>query len=139
MRTLVTGSTGLIGHAVATELLHRGHQVRALVRDLERARKVVPAGAELVQGDIEAPSSLRSACEGVEWVFHVAGMPEQWQADESIFDRVNRQGAANVMAAALAARVKRVVHTSTMDVFAAPSGGTLVEDNIDPEPKHTAY
>ena len=92
-----------------------------------------------MQGDVEDPSSLRSACEGVEWVFHVAGMPEQWQADESIFDRVNRQGAANMMAAALAAEVNRVVHTSTMDVFAAPSGGTLVEDKLDPEPKHTAY
>src|SRR3954463_12014961 len=111
MRTLVTGSTGLIGHAVARELLERGHEVRALVRDLARARKVVPAGAELVLGDVEEPSSLRAACQRMEWVFHVAGMPEQWQADESVFDRVNRQGAANVMAAALDAKVQRVVHT----------------------------
>ena len=66
-------------------------------------------------------------------------MPEQWQRDERIFDRVNRAGTANIAEAALAAGVQRFIHTSTMDVFAAPPGGTLVETNIDPHPKHSAY
>ena len=48
-------------------------------------------------------------------------------------------GTKNVLSAALRARVKRVVYTSTMDVFAAPRGGVLVETNIDPNPKATAY
>lgn len=45
----------------------------------------------------------------------------------------------NVLEACLAARVDKVVHTSTMDVFAAERGGTLVETNVDMAPKHTAY
>jgi nucleoside-diphosphate-sugar epimerase len=139
MRVLVTGATGLIGHAIARELISAGHTVRALVRDIERARSVAPAGAQLVGGDITEPASLAVACRDVDWVFHAAGMPEQWQADDTIFDRVNRQGSVNLMNAALAAGVKRVVYTSTMDVFAAPQGGTLVEDRIDPNPKPTAY
>lgn len=139
MNVLVTGATGLIGNAIARRLLSRGHQVRALVRDPERAARVLPAGVELVRGDVTAPDSLPEAMRDVEWLFHAAGMPEQWQPDDTIFDRVNRQGTVNVLRAALAGRVKRVVYTSTMDVFAAPRGGTLVETNLDTAPKPTAY
>jgi nucleoside-diphosphate-sugar epimerase len=94
---------------------------------------------ELVQGDVTDPATLAPAARGAELVFHAAGMPEQWQADDAVFDRVNRQGTAFVLAAALDAGVRRVVYTSTMDVFAAPRGGTLTEASIDPAPKPTAY
>ncbi|QRO02004.1 NAD-dependent epimerase/dehydratase family protein [Archangium violaceum] len=139
MNVLVTGATGLIGNAIVRRLQGRGGRVRALVRDPERAARVLPAGVDLVRGDVTEPDSLPAAMKEVEWLFHAAGMPEQWQPDSSIFDRVNRQGTVNVLRAAQAARVKRVVYTSTMDVFAAPRGGTLVETNIDTEPKPTAY
>jgi nucleoside-diphosphate-sugar epimerase len=137
--TLVTGATGLVGNAVAVRLAARGDRVRALVRDPERAARSLPPSVERVRGDVTEPASLRAAMAGVERVFHAAGMPEQWQRDEGVFDRVNRQGTANVLEAALAAGVRRVVYTSTMDVFAAPAGGTLVETHVDREPKHTAY
>jgi nucleoside-diphosphate-sugar epimerase len=139
MRILVTGATGLVGNALAKRLCERGDAVRALVRDPSKAAAVLPAAVDLRCGDITAAATLRDAMQDVDLVFHAAGMPEQWQKDDSIFDVVNRQGTANVMAAALAAGVRRVVYTSTMDVFAAPSGGTLVETNVDPHPKHTAY
>jgi nucleoside-diphosphate-sugar epimerase len=139
MKVLVTGATGLIGNAILQRLLKQGHQVRALVRDPARAARVVPPEVELVRGDVTEPDSLPLAMRDVEWLFHAAGLPEQWQADESIFDRVNHLGTVNVLRAALAARVKRVVYTSTMDVFAAPSGGTLVESQLDTARKATAY
>jgi dihydroflavonol-4-reductase len=139
MQVLVTGGTGLIGNAIVRKLVERGADVRALVRDEARAKRHLPAGVELVKGDITDPGSLEAALRGVTRVFHAAGMPEQWQPDERIFERVNTRGTANVMRAALAAGVKRVVYTSTMDVFAAPKGGTLVESNIDKQPKGTAY
>ncbi len=138
MKALITGGTGLVGNAVAKKLCDRGHEVRALVRDPGRAAKHLP-GIEIRRGDITDRASVDAAAEGVDWVFHAAGMPEQWQADEAIFDRVNRDGTRNVLEAALAAGAKRAVYTSTMDVFAAPPGGTLREDRLDPEPKHTAY
>ena len=136
---LVTGATGLVGYAIARLLAERGDRVRALVRDVERARKMLPAGVELAPGDVTAPDTLADASAGVRLVFHAAGMPEQWQRDSDIFDRVNRGGTANVLAAAKKAGVERVVYTSTMDVFAAPRGGTVVESNIDPAPKPTVY
>ena len=52
MRALITGATGKIGHATARTLIAEGHEVRALVRDPERARGVVPDGAEPVRGEI---------------------------------------------------------------------------------------
>ncbi|MEZ4398538.1 MAG: NAD-dependent epimerase/dehydratase family protein [Kofleriaceae bacterium] len=138
MTILITGGTGLIGNALARRLAGDGAAVRALVRDPARARPLLP-GCELVAGDITAPATLAPALAGARWVFHAAGMPEQWQADPGVFDRVNHRGTVNVLEAARAAGVARVVYTSTMDVFAAARGGTLVETAIDPAPKPTAY
>jgi nucleoside-diphosphate-sugar epimerase len=139
MRVLVTGGTGLIGNAILRKLTERGAEVRALVRDEARARTLLPASVEIVRGDITDPDSLYAAMRGITRVFHAAGMPEQWQPDEKIFERINTRGTANVMRAALTAKVQRVVYTSTMDVFAAPKSGTLIETNIDKHPKGTAY
>ena len=136
---LVTGATGLVGFAVADRLKRDGKHVRALVRDVARARTLLGPDIELCEGDVTARESLDVAARGAEVVFHSAGIPEQWQRDEGVFDRVNRGGTANVLGAARRAGARRVVYTSTMDVFAAPPGGTLVETNIDREPKPTAY
>jgi dihydroflavonol-4-reductase len=139
MKVLVTGATGLIGNAIARRLVARGDSVRALVRDPERAARLLPPEVERVRGDVTAPDSLPAALRDIDHVFHAAGLPEHWQPDDGIFDRVNRQGTVNVLKAALDAKVRRVIYTSTMDVFAAPRGGTLVETNIDTQTKPTAY
>ncbi|MFE4370881.1 SDR family NAD(P)-dependent oxidoreductase [Streptomyces sp. NPDC056835] len=69
---LVTGATGTVGRQVVAELLRRGHTVRALTRDPEKARTVlladVPTGdsrVEVVRGDLTDPASLAPALEGV--------------------------------------------------------------------------
>jgi dihydroflavonol-4-reductase len=139
MRALVTGATGMIGNAILRELVARGHKVRALVRDPLRAGSVLPEEVELVVGDIIEPSSLRSAFNGVEVLFHAAGTPEGWQRDPAAFDRINRSGAVNMLTAAAKAGVHRVVYTSTMDVFRPDENGVLREDQIDLDPKPTAY
>ena len=138
-KVLVTGATGLIGGRVAALAVEAGHEVRALVRSPAKARAVVPEEVELCEGDITERASIDAAVKGVELVFHAAGMPEQWQRDDSIFDRVNRGGTQNVLGAARDAGVRRVVYTSTMDVFAAPPGGTLTEEALDEGDKPTAY
>ena len=139
MKTLVTGATGLIGNALAKRLVREGHDVRALVRDAGRARPLLPVEVGLVPGDITDPASLRKATRDAEIVFHAAGTPEQWLRDESVYDRVNRQGTVNVLAAAREEGVRRVVYTSSMIVFEAPAGGTVVESRVAAEPKETAY
>ncbi len=139
MKALVTGATGLIGNRIAHLLLRAGHEVTALVREPARAAKVLEEGIRVVRGDVTQRASLQAAVEGIDWLFHAAGMPEQYQADPSVFDRVNRGGTANVLQVALEGGVRRVIYTSTMDVFAAKPGGTLVETRLDEGDKPTAY
>ncbi|WP_411152392.1 NAD(P)H-binding protein [Streptomyces sp. A30] len=62
-KILVAGATGTVGRQVVAELLARGHAVRALTRDAATAD--LPAGVEVVQGDLTAPDSLIPALEGV--------------------------------------------------------------------------
>jgi dihydroflavonol-4-reductase len=136
---LLTGATGLVGGSIARALLAAGRSVRALVRDPQRARRVVPEACELVAGDVTDPASLAPAIDGCRVVYHAAGLPEQWLPDVATFERVNVGGTANLIAAGLAARVERFVYSSTIDVFAAAPGAAYDESVIDPQPKGTAY
>jgi nucleoside-diphosphate-sugar epimerase len=139
VRALVTGATGKVGGATARALVARGDEVRALVRDPDRAAGLLPTGIELVRGDVTEPESLAAAAEGCELVFNAMGLPEQWFADEGIFERVNAHGAENVTRAAREAGVRRMVHTSTIDVFHAERGGRFDESALASYPKGTAY
>ncbi|GAA3187074.1 NmrA family NAD(P)-binding protein [Nonomuraea roseoviolacea] len=65
MTILVTGATGTVGRLVVEELVRAGRQVRALTRDLSRASALLPAGVEVVAGDLADPGSLVRAFDGV--------------------------------------------------------------------------
>jgi dihydroflavonol-4-reductase len=139
MRALVTGATGKVGNAVAGALVRRGDEVRALVRDPARAAAVLPAGVEAVKGDVTESASVEAAAAGCELVFNAMGLPEQWFADPEIFERVNARGSETVVRAAARAGARRVVHTSTIDVFHAERGSEFDESQVADYPKGTAY
>jgi dihydroflavonol-4-reductase len=139
VRVLVTGATGKVGNAIASALLERGDEVLALVRNPERAGEVLPAGVQLVPGDVTDPDSLPPAVQGTELVLNSMGLPEQWFADEAIFDRVNAVGSGDLARAAKAAGVRRFVHTSTNDIFHAEQGERFDESRVADYPKGTAY
>ena len=139
MRYLVTGATGKVGNAVARQLAARGDEVIALARDGARARELLPPGVELALGDVTDPASLRRAAAGVDGAFNCMGIFEQWLPDARTFERVNAEGARNVVIAAREGGARRVVHTSTFDVFEAERGGTVREDALAAHPKGTAY
>ena len=136
---LLTGATGTVGNAIARALVRRGRAVRALVRDPERARACVPGGVELVRGDVTDAASVRAAIDGCDIVYHASGLPEQWLADATLFQRVNVDGTRHLVDAALAAGVKSFVYTSTIDVFTMRRGVEFDERSIDQAPKETAY
>ncbi len=139
MRVLLTGATGKVGNALARALAERGDDVRALVRDPARARELLPAGVEAVRGDVTEPDSVAVAAKGCELVFNAMGIPEQWLADSSLFERVNAEGTRAVAAAARAAGARRLIHTSTEDVFHAERGGRFDESDVADYPKGTTY
>ena len=105
---LVTGATGGQGGSVAIELLKKGIGVRALIPDVEidsaRARALVVAGAELVQGGFADGALLRAATEGVDAVFSM--QPDGAPASDF----------RALVEAAVAAGVTHYVHSSVSGV-----------------------
>jgi uncharacterized protein YbjT (DUF2867 family) len=108
---LVTGATGQQGGAVLRKLRERGFSVRALTRDPshEKARSLVGQGTEVVRGDLNDPTSITRALDGVDGVFSV-----QTHAEEGVEGEI-RQG----IALADAAKRNRVSHFVYSSVAAA--------------------
>lgn len=115
---LVTGAAGFVGRRVVSELASRGQTVRALVRTPSTASVLGESGAELVMGDLLNADSLRDACEGVERVVHLAAVIRE-QGDRT-FRRVNYDGTVNLLEAATAAGVQRIVYASTIGASSEP-------------------
>jgi dihydroflavonol-4-reductase len=139
MQVLVTGATGKVGHAVMRASRARGDDVRVLVRDPVRARAALGDGVEMVTGDVTDRASVQRAVAGCEVVYNAMGLPEQWFRDPAIFDQVNAEGTRTVVECARSAGVRRVVHTSTIDVFHADAGASFDESAVADYPKGTAY
>jgi uncharacterized protein YbjT (DUF2867 family) len=108
---LVTGGTGFVGPRVVHALRVHGHEVRVLVRRLERGGSLAPLGAELVLGDVTDPPSLRAAIDGCTHVVHLVAIIRGKPQD---FERVMEQGTRNVLAAAKAAGVEQLVLMSAL-------------------------
>jgi NADH dehydrogenase len=111
MTVLVTGGTGFVGPHVVHALRARDVPVRALVRDRRRGARLVSWGAELVEGDVTDPVSLRAASAGVDAVVHLVAIIRGSRAD---FERVMAQGTRNVVAAAKEAGIRRFVLASAL-------------------------
>lgn len=124
-RVLVTGAGGFIGSHLAEMLAEQGARVRAMVRYGSAGRwgwldsSPLAAELEVVAGDIRDPETLAAAMEGVETVFHLAALiaiPYSYVTPLA-YVRTNVEGTVNVLQAARAAGVRRVVHTSTSEVY----------------------
>lgn len=126
MKALVTGGNGFLGRRIVPRLLREGIEVRALVRP-GRAEHCV--GAELFEGDVCDDASVATAVCGVDWVVHAAARVETSGSWES-FAETNIRGLRRVIRAAQAAGVQRIVHVSSLSVYAVTQDGvTITEDS----------
>lgn len=131
----MTGATGFIGGWLARTLVADGWSVRCLARPGSSREQLADLGVSWIEGDVRDPSSLESAVSGAEVVFHAAAHYALWSPDVSTFRETNVEGTRNVLRAARAAGVRRVVHTSSVAcVGEAPAGGTANEDT-EPRPE----
>jgi nucleoside-diphosphate-sugar epimerase len=111
-RALVTGVNGFVGSHLAGHLLDGGWEVRGLVRRTSDTRWLPTDRIELVYGDAAVPGSLPAAVEGVDVVYHLAGVTRA--RDEASYLRVNAEGTGNLVRAARNASVGRFLFVSSL-------------------------
>ncbi len=114
MKVLVTGATGFVGSVVARQLLARGDEVRVLVRPASDRRNLSGLDVECIEGDLRAPASLLRACQHVDGLFHVAADYRLWARRSQDLYESNVDGTRNLMEAALASKISRIVYTSSV-------------------------
>lgn len=114
MTTLVTGASGFIGSAVVRALLQAGHEVQVLLRTQSNRRNIDGLPVSVAIGDLTDRTSLERAVEGCEALFHVAADYRIWVPNPDDIYRINVTGTRDLMLAAGAAGVKRVVYTSSV-------------------------
>ncbi|HTJ40520.1 MAG TPA: NAD-dependent epimerase/dehydratase family protein [Kofleriaceae bacterium] len=116
-QAFVTGGSGFVGRELINELRRRGVSVKALARSDAAAAAVTEAGAVPVRGDLEDRLAMEAGMRGADVVFHAGAYVKQ-HGPKDEFMRINVGGTENVLAAAKAAGVKRVVHIGTEAVLA---------------------
>lgn len=124
MKILVTGATGFIGNALVQKLLKQKNKIRVLVRD----QKFKTNSVEIILGDVTNPESCGRACEGIDIVFHCAGVLGGWGIANQKFWDVNVSGTKNMLDAASQTGVKRFVHVSSCGIFGPLKDGEVADE-----------
>ena len=114
---LITGGTGFIGSNLVEACLKEGFSVRVFVLSDDPNLSILQnKEVEIFYGNIKNYEDLEMACEGMDKVFHCAGIVTDY-APKSLYHDVNVKGMENLCKAAMKKSVKRLVYMSTCDVF----------------------
>ena len=112
---VITGASGHIGYALLLKLLEKGEKVRILIRKNEERFDCLDC--EKVFGDVTDTDSLEKAFEGAHTVYHLAGIIDIGNGDDSAVWKVNFEGVKYVCEACKKAGVKKLVYASSVDAF----------------------
>jgi uncharacterized protein YbjT (DUF2867 family) len=115
-RIAIVGGTGFVGMHTSRALLAAGHEVRLVARGQRRTRV---QGTEFARADVVTGEGLAAALGGCDTVLHLAAVIRE--RGGQTFDRVNRQGAENLAAAAHQAGVGHIVHQSALGADPDPA------------------
>ena len=135
MRVLVTGGTGFIGSHLVEALLAQGSEVCCLVRDTGRLGWLAGLGSLVAtRGDLSDPSALRECVEGVELIYHLAGLTRARTPQE--FFRVNAEGTRHLIEACRKAKrgPHRFVHLSSMAAVGPTPTPMACGEDVSPGP-----
>lgn len=124
---LITGADGFIGSHLTEALVRQGHKVRAFVLYnsfnswgwLDQCNDDVKGQFEVFAGDVRDPHGIKEAMKGCDVVLHLAALiaiPYSYHSPDTYVD-TNIKGTLNVLQAARELGVRRVIHTSTSEVY----------------------
>lgn len=128
-KALVTGATGFTGSHLVRRLLRDGYQVQVLARPTSDYQWLRELGCQVVLGSITEPEAVGQAVRGCDLVFHVATALQQISLSDQQYHATNVGGTKNVLEAAAAERVKRVIHISTVGVHGDVEQVPATEDS----------
>jgi nucleoside-diphosphate-sugar epimerase len=131
VKVFVTGGTGFIGGEVVRQLRERGDEVACLVRNPGKAKAVEALGCELVAGDLGDIDAIRAGIEGCDAAIHAAAVYEVGipASQRPAMREANVTGTENVLGAALAAKVSKVVYVSTVGI--GSTHGKVVDESYE--------
>jgi len=142
VKVLVTGATGFTGSHTARALVAAGHDVKLLVRDAEKLRRVFqphgPLPGDVVVGDMTDEHAVDSALAGCDAVVHVAALVDLRASSARRVEETNARGVRLVVGGAVRRGIPRVVYVSSLSVFFVP-GGPPVSPELPIAPATTAY
>lgn len=146
-RVLVTGAGGFIGSHLCEALVENGYEVRAFVRYNSRnfwgwiENSIYKSRIEVVAGDIRDYDSVKDAVKGVDMIFHLAaliGIPYSYVSPLA-YIKTNIEGTYNILQAARELNARKVIHTSTSEVYGTAQSVPVPEDHsINPQSPYSA-
>ena len=138
MKILITGATGFIGSHLAEQLHQKGYQLRCLVRKTSNLRWIEHLPVEYCYGDLFDRRVLEQAAEGVDYVYHVAGLTKAKSREE--YFQGNHIATKNLLDAVAKVRpnLKRFIHVSSLAAVGPSLNGIPVNEETPYHPI-TAY
>ena len=127
-RVLVTGAAGFIGSNLVRALVGEQIQVRALVEPGDEAPNLNGLDVERFVGDLRDADALSRAVQGCDTVYHLGAIFDYWLPEPADMFHVNVEGTVNLMHAAKAAGVKRVVKCSSVASIGSTPGQGLSDE-----------
>lgn len=138
-KILLTGADGFIGSHLTEALVRANHEVRAFVLYnsfnswgwLDHCGEDVKGKFEVFAGDIRDPNGVRTAMKGCDAVLHLAALiaiPYSYHSPDTYVD-TNVKGSLNIVQAARDLDVRKVVHTSTSEVYGTARFVPITEDH----------
>ncbi len=129
-RVLVTGGCGFLGSWVVRQLVEdEGCEVRVFAVPGEPRETISDLDVEVVEGDVRSRSDVEKAVEGLDTVFHLAAVYQDFAPDPTLMYDVNLRGTFYVLEAARRAGVETVIYTASMVSIGRPDLGSTGDES----------